>query len=270
MSQELAQLLHERARIGVIGWPLGLAVSLGFHGLVLAVILYSPQAAVPIENTKTTWVTLPAMGSPGPAGGSSVTEEGKQGERQRRVEEVAPRTTEKAGSVTPNTLGTKPSQALKGTNTDQTSLGKAPVAAKGKNPVASVVPGAAGSGDGSGIGVGTGIPGLKASSGVSGGSGLVGDIDSDFPFIWYLVQAQSRITGNWNRLSSGQGRVQIYFRIKRDGSLEAIRVEVPSGNATLDQSALLAVKRSDPLPRLPDGFEGQTLGVRFWFTYLGN
>jgi len=197
-------------------------------------------------------------------------EEGKQGERQRRVEEVAPRSTEKAGVVTPNTFGSKPTPAAKGTNPDPASLGKAPVAAKGQNPTSSPVPGAAGSGNGSGVGIGSGIPGLKATSGVSGGSGLVGDIDSDFPFLWYLQQTQTQVTGNWNRISSGQGRVQIYFRIKRDGSLEAIRVEIPSGNANLDQSALLAVKRSDPLPRLPDGFEGQTLGVRFWFTYLGN
>lgn len=270
MSQELYQLLHERSRISVVGWPMGLAMSLVFHGLVLAVILYAPKSAPPIENTKVTWVTLPAMGNAGTAGGSSVTEEGEQGERQRRVEEVAPKTTEKAGSVTPNAFGDKPTKTVKGTNPDPASLGKAPVAAKGKNPSPTVVPGAAGSGNGSGIGVGTGIPGLKATGGVAGGTGLVGDLESDFPFIWYLQQAQSQITGNWNRISSTQGRVQIYFRIKRDGSLDAIRVEIPSGNAALDQSALLAVKRSDPLPRLPDGFEGQTLGVRFWFTYLGN
>ena len=270
MSQELYQLLHERSRISVIGWPMGLALSLGFHGLILAGILFSPKSGPVIENTKTTWVTLPAMASAGPAGGSSVTEVGKQGERQRRVEEVAPKTTEKAGSVTPNTFGNKPTQAVKGTNPDEASLGKAPVAAKGQNPTDTPVSGAAGTGNGSGIGAGTGIPGLKATGGVSGGTGLVGDIDSDFPFVWYLQQAQSQITGNWNRITSTQGRVQIYFRIRRDGSLEAIRVEIPSGNATLDQSALLAVKRSDPLPRLPDGFESQTLGVRFWFTYLEN
>lgn len=270
MSQELYQLLHERSRIGVLGWPLGLALSLGFHGLVLAVILYSPKSAGVAENPRITWVTLPAMASAGPAGGSTAVEEGKQGERQRRVEEVAPKTTEKPGTVTPNTFGDKPTHPVKGSNPDPTSLGKAPVAAKGSNPTSTPVTGAAGTGNGSGLGAGTGVPGLKATSGVSGGSGLVGDIDSDFPFLWYLQQAQNQITANWNRISSGQGRVQIYFRIKRDGALETIRIEVPSGNATLDQSALLAVKRSDPLPRLPDGFEGSSLGVRFWFTYLGN
>ncbi|HWQ07726.1 MAG TPA: energy transducer TonB [Holophaga sp.] len=270
MSQELYELLHERSRIGVMGWPAGLALSLGFHGLILAVVLYAPKVSSPVETTRTTWVTLPAMGSPGPPGGSSPTEQGEQGERQRRVEAVAPKSVEKAGTVTPNAFGSKVVQPVKGTNPDPTSLGKAPVAAKGHNPSSTLVPGAAGSGNGSGIGVGSGIPGLKATGGVAGGTGLVGDLDSDFPFVWYVQQVQNQITGNWNRITQAQGRVQIYFRIKRDGSLDAIRVEIPSGNATLDQSALLAVKRSDPLPRLPDGFEGGALGVRFWFTYLGN
>jgi TonB family protein len=269
VSQELYQLLHERSRIGVMGWPMGLALSLVFHGLVVVVILYSPKSSAPEERTKTTWVTLPAMGSAGPAGGSSAMEQGKQGERLRRVEEVAPKTNEKAGTVTPNAFGQKVTPAAKGTSADQTSLGKAPVAAKGKAPTPNPVPGAAGSGNGNSLGEGTGIPGLKATSGVAGGTGLVGEIDSDFPFVWYLQQAQSRITSNWNRISSAQGRVQIYFRIKRNGALDGIRVEIPSGNGALDQSALLAVKRSDPLPALPEGFDGQTLGVRFWFTYLG-
>ena len=270
MSQELYELLHERARIGVLGWPLGVAMSVAFHGAVVALILFAPKSTPPPEITKTTWVTLPALGGAGPAGGASVMEEGKQGERQRRVEEVAPQASGKAGSQTPNAFGEKATPAAKGTNPDPTSMGKAPVAAKGPNPTANPTQGAAGTGNGSGIGVGTSFPGLKATSGVSGGSGLISDTDSDFPFVWYLQQVQSRITGNWSRMTSAQGRVQIYFRIKRDGSLEATRVEIPSGNAALDQSALLAVKRSDPLPRLPEGFESQTLGVRFWFTYLGN
>jgi len=29
------------------------------------------------------------------------------------------------------------------------------------------------------------------------------------------------------------------------------------------------VRRSDPLPRLPEGFEGPYLGVRFWFSFVG-
>ncbi|MDR3671402.1 MAG: TonB family protein [Holophaga sp.] len=271
MSQDLYDFLRQRARMKGPKWPAGLSVSLIFHGLLAAAILVTPKTEAKQEEPKVIWVRLPSSGDSGPLGGASPMEQGTQGERQRRVEEVAPQRPEPAGpAVTPNAFGTKKSQALKGTSTNPNSLGKAPVAAKGKAPVANPVVGAAGQGAGGGIGVGASIPGLKASNGIQGGSGLISDLDGNFPFIWYLQQIQSRITGNWNRLSSVQGRVQIYFRIKRDGTIDGARVESPSGNASLDQSALLAVRRSDPLPRLPEGFDSGSLGVRFWFSYLGN
>jgi TonB family protein len=267
LSQNLHIYLKERAKLPGIGWPLGLTLSLAFHGVIVAAILFTPKAPPPPEATKVTWVTLPAQGG-GEAGGSGPAEEGKEGERLRRVEEVAPVQQKPSGfTPTPNAFGIKLSHPLKGTSLNPDSLGKAPVASKGKAPDPNAAVGAAGHGGGGGVG--SGVPGLKNSAGVQGGTGLIGDLDSDFPFLWYLQQTQNRITGQWNRLNSAQGRVQIYFRIKRDGSIDGARIESPSGNATLDQSALLAVRRSDPLARLPEGYEGQTLGVRFWFTYLG-
>ena len=253
-----------------MSWPLGLGFSILFHGIVVGAIIYAPKSVPPPENAKVTWVTMPAAMSKGPSGGAAPMEEGHQGERQRRVEEVAPQNpVAKGAAPTPNVFGDKKTNPAKGTNPDLTSVGKAPVAAKGKNPTTSPTPGAAGHGGGYGIGEGVGLPGLKATEGVSGGTGLISDIDGNFPFTIYLQQAQERITGNWSRLSSVQGRVQIYFRINRDGTLDGIRIEMPSGNEALDQSALLAVKRSNPLARLPEGFESQTLGIKLWFSYVG-
>jgi len=269
VSRELAQLLQERGRLAVMRWPTGLVLSLLAHGALIAVFLVPGSNSAASEETKVTWVSLPAM-TGGTSGGSEAQVQGDSGERQRRVDEVAPEAT-KSGSVAPNAWGEKPTAPVKGTNKDTSSLGKAPDAAKSKTTSANAKPGAVGSGNGAALGVGSGIPGLKATAGVSGSLGLIGDLDgAEFPFTYYLVQVQNKITGNWNRMSNAQGRVQIYFRIKRDGSLEGARIEIPSGNAGLDQSALLAVKRSDPLPRLPDGFDGKTLGVRFWFSFLGN
>lgn len=271
MSQDLYSLLRQRARITVLRWPFGLVLSIGAHALAVGAALVVPKASSKPQELKVTWVTLPAAASEASAsGGSGAMEEGKTGERIRRVEEVAPQQDQKGYSPTPNAFGAKGVKGVSGTNPDPTSTGKAPEAAKGKNPVANPTPGASGSGGGGGLGTGTAIPGLKASAGVQGGSGVIGDLDGDFPFLWYLQQVQSKVTGNWNRLTAAQGRVQIYFRITREGRIEGARIESPSGNAALDQSAMLAVRRSDPLPRLPEGFESQSLGVRFWFSYLGN
>jgi len=49
------------------------------------------------------------------------------------------------------------------------------------------------------------------------------------------------------------------------GCAEVKRHEKAADDITAE--VLLAVRRSDPLPPLP---EGASLGVRFWFTYLGN
>lgn len=273
MSAELHAMLKARAQVGLLKWSTGLAWSAGLHALLALVMLLPSQSGDLAESAKVTWVTLPAMGQQGQSGGSQAAEVGKQGERLRRVEDVAPQSEKseaKSGpAVTPNAFGRNATAPVKGTNPNSASMGKAPVASKGKEAAANPVTGAAGKGGGGGIGEGTGIPGLSASGGASGGTGIIGDLDGDFPFVWYLEQVQNTVTANWNRMGGAQGRVQIYFRIRQDGAVDGARIESPSGNAALDQSALMAVKRSSPLPKLPNGFEGSSLGVHFWFSYLG-
>lgn len=57
----------------------------------------------------------------------------------------------------------------------------------------------------------------------------------------------------------------IAIRIGRDGQIADIQFEKKSGNAYLDESALRAIKKANPLPPLPPGFEGNQfdVGVRF-------
>jgi colicin import membrane protein len=57
----------------------------------------------------------------------------------------------------------------------------------------------------------------------------------------------------------------IAIRIAKDGQIEEIQFEKKSGNAQLDESALRAIKKANPLPPLPPGIEGDKfdVGVRF-------
>ena len=271
MSQDLQAYLRTRAHLGVLPWGPGLALSLALH-IAVGVAFFWPRGGGPekAEEVKVTWVNLPAaMG--GQSGGADAMEVGKTGERLRRVEEVAPVRDTAPSATAPDPFATKTTKAAaKGDSKDTASTGTGTTAAKGKTATANPVAGAVGSGNGAAFGAGSGIPGLNPTSGVQGGVGLVGGVDGNFPFVWYLQQVQARITSNWNRVSSTQGRVQIYFRIARDGSLDRVRVEIPSGNAAMDESARMAVLRAAPLQRLPEGYDGAYLGVRFWFTYLGN
>ena len=271
MSQDLQAYLHSRSRLGELRWGPGLALSVGLH-LILGAAFFWPRgdASNKPEEVKVTWVNLPAALA-GASGGSEAVEVGKSGERLRRVEEVAPVRDTTPSATAPDPFAVKTTKAAaKGDNKEATSQGTGTTAAKGKTAAPNPVAGAVGTGNGAAFGAGSGIPGLNPTSGVQGGVGLVGGVDGDFPFTWYLQQVQTRITTNWNRVSSTQGRVQIYFRIAKDGSLDRVRVEIPSGNAAMDESARMAVLRSAPLHHQPEGYEGQFLGVRFWFTYLGN
>jgi TonB family protein len=271
MSQDLQAYLRTRSHLGELRWAPCLALSLGLH-VALSAVFFWPHGASSdkAEDVKVTWVNLPAAMA-GASGGSEAVEVGKSGERLRRVEEVAPVRNTAPSATAPDPFASKTTKAAaKGDNKDPVSQGTGATAAKGKTAAVNPVAGAVGTGNGAAFGAGNGVPGLNPTSGVQGGVGLVGGVDGDFPYTWYLQQVQTRITTNWNRVSSSQGRVQIYFRIAKDGSLDRVRVEIPSGNATMDESARMAVLRSAPLQRLPEGYEGQYLGVRFWFTYLGN
>jgi TonB family protein len=268
MSQELHKLLHERAQVEVLGWPVCLALSLALHAAVGAAVILAPKVRAGVdEPAKVTWVTLPAMAGDS-SGGSSPTEAGETGERLRRVEDVAPQAQDgRKGAPTPEGFSTATkATGVKGTNPDPRSMGQARDFARGAQPQPNAVRGTAGQGGGGGIGQGSGIPGLRASGAAMGGIGSIDSVDGDFPFVWYLQQVQNRITTNWNRIPGSLGRVQIYFRIQRDGQIDGARVESPSGNGALDDSALRAVRSANPLTPLPESFEGKQLGVRFWFS----
>jgi protein TonB len=60
-------------------------------------------------------------------------------------------------------------------------------------------------------------------------------------------------------------RVYITFQIARDGSPSHIRVEQPSGDATLDQTSLSAVQHIDTFGPLPDAYQGSYVNVQYYF-----
>jgi TonB family protein len=110
--------------------------------------------------------------------------------------------------------------------------------------------------------------------GSAGLSGAVSVDAADFEFTYYLLLIRNRIAANWSPpsglVTGGQPvRAVIYFKIARDGAVAGIAIESRSGREYFDRSALRAVAISNPLPPLPDGFNGSDLGVHFGFEYGG-
>ena len=60
-------------------------------------------------------------------------------------------------------------------------------------------------------------------------------------------------------------RVTISFRVERDGSPSQIVIAKPSGDATLDASAVRALQRIDTFGPLPDSYSGQFINVQYYF-----
>jgi len=141
MSQELHRLLQERAQVGLMKWPAGMAISASLHlGFICVILFIGSSKDTKVEATKVTWVALPAAPTQGTTGGSDFQEKGQQGERVRRVDKVAPKAPETVKvkpdppKATPNAFGTKKTTPVKGSNIDTNSMGKAKIASKGANP----------------------------------------------------------------------------------------------------------------------------------------
>lgn len=121
-----------------------------------------------------------------------------------------------------------------------------------------------------------GVPGgIKTETAALGVAGLSGDVSvdaSDFEFTYYLLQVRNRIGQSWGApaglVTNGQPvRCTVFFKIDRLGRISDVRLEDASGVTFFDQSAVRAVNISSPLPPLPAGYGGSTLGVHFGFQY---
>ena len=112
------------------------------------------------------------------------------------------------------------------------------------------------------VGPGTG-PGSGLALGTGGGT-LSLDT-ANFPFTYYLRQVTNRIEENWLRPQENLGRVIVYFRIKRDGTIVEPQVHESSHNQSVDLLAAGAIKRSEPFPPLPIEFGGDYLGIYLCF-----
>jgi len=136
--------------------------------------------------------------------------------------------------------------------------------AKGKE--ASPAP-ATGQGAAPAAGLSAGGDGSQGGTGAGGAGGMLDD--ATFQYGWYLSNMSTMFSRNWTRPIKPDLertlRAVVHFRIQKDGQLTEIVLEQPSGDASLDRSALRAIQDSNPLPQLPPGYGKDSLGVRFFF-----
>jgi periplasmic protein TonB len=99
----------------------------------------------------------------------------------------------------------------------------------------------------------------------------IGTTDSAFGarFAYYVAQIKQKVAQQWYTAMldpAARGhRAYIVFQIGRDGSPSSIRIQQPSGDASLDQTALSAVQHIDTFGPLPDGYNGNYITVVYYF-----
>ena len=108
---------------------------------------------------------------------------------------------------------------------------------------------------------------LGRADGSPAGAGAMTLNVSDFPFAWYLRSVQAKITERWaGKAIPGQQPVAT-FEITRDGRINGLAIEKPSGNPYYDQAALRAITEAAPFPPLPTDFPGPVLRVHLGFNF---
>ena len=88
-------------------------------------------------------------------------------------------------------------------------------------------------------------------------------------YAYYVRALTQKVAQQWytQTLDSGAPghRVTISFRVERDGSPSQIVIAKPSGDSTLDASAVRALQRIDTFGPLPDTYSGQYINVQYYF-----
>jgi TonB family protein len=89
---------------------------------------------------------------------------------------------------------------------------------------------------------------------------------------WYVEAVKRKIGSNWNLFeidpavrSARRARSVISFTINRDGSIKNVRMELSSGNISMDNSAQRALASAGSMPPLPPDYSGSYVNVDFDF-----
>lgn len=106
--------------------------------------------------------------------------------------------------------------------------------------------------------------GSPGGTGTADGGGGGGD---DVDFGSYLAEVQKRIKKAWFPPRGNESKsVTLKFKVRKDGSVGAIKLVTSSGLAIVDQAATTAVKNGAPYPPLPAN-SGDEVDIKFTFDY---
>lgn len=256
----LDHLLDERAARDERGRRVVAAiVATTLHGLLVAGAIWGPKLfadpAKPVEFLPVTLLPPPAQGVRNPAPARSTP----------KPAETAPQP-EPPKPEPPKAEAPKPAA-------DQPPPPTRPKPETSKAPPAEPTPAASAASDGADDPRRTGtVPGRLGSptgrpdSAFTEGAAVAGLDNPDFRYAYYVDRMAAMIRSQWTRPPVGSGiEVAIHFIVERNGAVREVEIVRTSGSAAFDLAGRRAVESAAPLPPLPKGYAGDTLGVTLLF-----
>ena len=228
--------------------------SFAAHLAALLFLVFGPlDWGVNAEDTPRTVMTISLAGAPGPRetgmtpmGGRSVTPP-EPAPKPEPVPAPAPAPPRPTPAAKPKPRETVPQE--------RTARRPAPKPVKEEEPEPGVTRTETGA-RGQGFGLATGG---------AGGSGVQLDV-TNFCCPEYIEQMVTLVQRNWQSTQGVRGSTLMKFTINRNGSIQGVMVERPSGFIALDLAAERALL-STRLPELPIQFPNPTLTVHITFEY---
>ncbi len=83
-----------------------------------------------------------------------------------------------------------------------------------------------------------------------------------FKYDRYLSNLRSKIESNWSpSIKDSTLAVELSFTIQKNGTLSGLSITKKSGKTILDTQAKRAVQMAFPMPKLPQGYSGNSLAL---------
>jgi TonB family protein len=254
MTGTVTDIIAARARTADQFTPMVLW-SVAAHVIVVALVWALPESAT--RPAPQTVMTISLGGAPGPRSGG-LTQMGG-----RPVQ--APPPPEPARRPEPAPAPTPPKMALPDPRARARPTARpeqAPDDASSKTPTTGERPQ-----EGS-TRAETQVRGQGFGLSTAGGSGGPVQLDvTNFCCPEYIIEMISLVQRNWQQNVGIVGVTLMKFTIARDGSIQAVQVERPSGFVVLDNAADRALRLTAKLPALPAAFPNPTLTVHMEFEY---
>lgn len=112
----------------------------------------------------------------------------------------------------------------------------------------------------------TGVPGIEEGKTLSLNT-------SEFRYYSYLMGVKRKIELVWNypyaaARAGQQGKLELSFTIKKDGTVEGIKLKRGSGYAMLDDEAISAIRLAAPFKEFPKSFNLERFTIDATFEYI--